>query len=66
MERSGIRERLSGSNTDPGFCCHSIRATLAAANPNGLGMLTTYFDDSGTHDDSEIVILAGLFGNERA
>jgi hypothetical protein len=27
-------------------------------------MLITYFDDSGTHDDSEIVLLAGLFGNE--
>ena len=28
-----------------------------------LCMLEAYFDDSGTHDDSEIVLWAGLFGN---
>ncbi|MDO9385027.1 MAG: hypothetical protein Q7T86_19445 [Hyphomicrobiaceae bacterium] len=26
-------------------------------------MLSGYFDDSGTHDDSEVVVWAGLFGN---
>jgi hypothetical protein len=33
--------------------------------PDGLlAMITGYFDDSGTHEQSEIVLVAGLFGTE--
>jgi hypothetical protein len=27
-----------------------------------IGMLTVYFDDSGTHSSAEVTLLAGLFG----
>lgn len=34
-------------------------------SPNGgLLMITGYFDDSGTHDTSEIVLVGGLLGNQ--
>lgn len=34
-------------------------------HPNGwLAMLSAYFDDSGTHQPSEIVLLAGILGTE--
>jgi len=42
-----------------------FRGLLPTDYPNGwLGMLRTYFDDSGTHGASEIVLVAGLLGTE--
>ncbi|MGB2731183.1 MAG: DUF3800 domain-containing protein [Methylovirgula sp.] len=42
-----------------------FRALLPLDCTNGwLAMLNSYFDDSGTHDDSEIVVVAGIFGTE--
>lgn len=46
-----------------------IRDLAAVVLPYGcrdgiLGMLTAYFDDSGTHSGSEITLLAGLFGHK--
>jgi hypothetical protein len=40
------------------------RAVLpsGAADDGGLVMLAAYFDDSGTHKDSDIVLMAGAFG----
>jgi hypothetical protein len=30
----------------------------------GIGVLSCYYDDSGTHEDSDVVVWAGLFGNK--
>jgi hypothetical protein len=43
----------------------SFPGLLPGDCPNGwLAMLTAYFDDSGTHDDSNVVLVAGIVGTE--
>jgi hypothetical protein len=42
-----------------------FRVLLPRDHPNGwLVMIPAYFDDSGTHEESKIVLVAGIFGTE--
>jgi hypothetical protein len=43
-----------------------VRVVLPLSSVDGMvATLTAYSDDSGTHGDSEVVVMGGLIGSEK-
>lgn len=47
-----------------GFSMMEAARLVSRTNPSARNLLVCYFDDSGTHDGSRIVVFAGLIGED--